>query len=507
MGDPTPHEITSQPGIQRDGTQLDSLHYLDGLWCRFAKNRPKKIGGYKSITQTLPEVLRGLSHFAVAGNSYFHGGSQSFLTQVETDKTGNIIQKYDRTPSGFAVDPANLWQFDFLFDPVAKITNLIAHAAPNLVSLTSTVETPIYYGQVDATGVLTATGMDNQSGGVVVLEPFLVTYGNGGRVDISNPNDLVTPNPNSASITSSKIMKALVLPGQNGPAGIFWSTDSVIVGTYAGINQGVLAFNTISAESSILSAQGVVEYDGVYYWAGGDRFLMFNGVVRDIPNELNSSFFFDNVNMVHRQKVFAFRVPRWGEIWWCFPLGSATECNHAVVYNVRYNTWYDTPLPDAGRSAAVFSAPFPRPVMSDLDLTTNGYTLWQHEYGVDKVVGSSIKAIESYFQTSFISAIIANPAVNKNTRVARVEPDFVQAGEMSLTVLGQANARAVNVNSLPFVFPDLSGTPLDAGDQLVETKTERRLLSFLFSSNTPGGNFWGGKIIAHLEPTDGRVTT
>lgn len=507
MGNPTPQEIISRAGIQRDGTQLDSLYYLDGKWARFAKNRPKKIGGYQAIVQTLPEVIRGLSHFAISGQSYFHGGSASFLTQVQTDKTGQRLSQNDRTPAGFPVDPNNMWQFDFLFDPVAQVTNLVAHAAPNLSSLTSTVENPIYFGQVDLITALTATGMDNQSGGVVALEPFLVSYGNGGRVDISNPNDLIDPNPNSASITSSKVVKGLPLQGQNGPAGVFWSVDSVIVATYAGINAGVLAFNTVSSESSVLSTQGFIEYDGVYYWVGGDRFLMFNGVVREVPNDMNLSYFFDNINMVYRNKTFVFKVPRWGEIWWCFPLGSATECNHAVIYNVRYNTWYDTPLPDSGRSAAIYSSPFPRPVMTDMDLTTTGYTLWQHEFGVDKVVGPTIRPIESYYQTAFMSMLTHNPAVNQNLRVARVEPDFIQTGEMSLTILGQSNARAVNVNSSPFNFPDLSDEPLSPEDQIVNIKTERRLLSFRFDSNTPGGNYWAGKCIAHLEPADARVTT
>lgn len=509
MGDPVPHEITSLPGIQRDGTPFDSPYYLDALWCRFAKKRPKKIGGYQSITQGLPEIVRGLASFAVGGNAYFHGGGPSTLTQVITDKIGNLIAQNDRTPSGFSDSADNMWQFDYLYDVVNNITNLVTHAAPNLTSLTSTVQRDIYYGQVDLTTALTATGMDPQSGGIVVLAPFLVSYGNGGRVDVSNPNDLVNPNPQSASITGSKVMKALSLPGQSGPAGIFWSVNAVIIATFTSINAGDFAFNTVSNDSSLLSSQGVIEYDGIYYWAGGDRFLMYNGVVREIPNDMNLRFFFDNINIQYRQKAFVFKVPTFGEIWWCFPLGTATECNHAVIYNVRYNTWYDTPLPGSGRSAAIYSQPFPRPVATDLDLvqSSSGYTLWQHEQGVDQVVASNIRPIESYFQTSFQSTLTMNPPTNKNLRVARVEPDFVQVGPMSLTVVGQSNARAANIPGLPFTFPDLSDEPLSAGDQIVNTKTERRLMSFIFNSNFPGGSYWGGRILAHLEPTDARVTT
>ncbi|MEG7750677.1 hypothetical protein U2087_15640, partial [Listeria monocytogenes] len=82
------------------------------------------------------------------------------------------------------------------------------------------------------------------------------------------------------------------------------------------------------------------------FWCGLDRLVSYNGVVQDVPNTMNSNFFFDNLNYDHATKVFAFKVPRFGEIWWCFPKGASTECNHAVIFNVRENTWYDTPLPE-----------------------------------------------------------------------------------------------------------------------------------------------------------------
>ena len=151
-------------------------------------------------------------------------------------------------------------------------------------------------------------------------------------------------------------------PG-NSPSGLFWSADSLIRGSYVGGTQ-VFQFDTISTQSSIMSAQSVIEYDGIFYWIGTDRFLMFNGVVREVENNLNLNFFFDNLNYSQRQKVFAYKVPRFGEIWWCFPFGDSTEPNHAIVYNVRENTWYDTALPNGGRGAGIFPAVFRKPLLS-----------------------------------------------------------------------------------------------------------------------------------------------
>ena len=35
-----------QPGIKRDGTLFESREFSDGVWCRFQRGTPKKIGGY-----------------------------------------------------------------------------------------------------------------------------------------------------------------------------------------------------------------------------------------------------------------------------------------------------------------------------------------------------------------------------------------------------------------------------------------------------------------------------
>jgi glycosyltransferase involved in cell wall biosynthesis len=84
-----------------------------------------------------------------------------------------------------------------------------------------------------------------------------------------------------------------------------------------------------------MSSQCVIEYDGIFYWCAVDRFLMYNGVVQEIPNTANQNYFFDNLNYAQRQKVWCTKVPRWGEIWWFYPRGDATECTDAIIYNAE----------------------------------------------------------------------------------------------------------------------------------------------------------------------------
>jgi hypothetical protein len=130
-------------------------------------------------------------------------------------------------------------------------------------------------------------------------------------------------------------------------------------------------YDIISSQSSILSSQSVIEYDGIYYWCGVDRFLLYNGVVKENPNTFNQNYFFDNLNYNQRQKVWAQKVPRFGEIWWFFPSGNSEECNDAVIYNVRENVWYDAGgALGAYRTAGYFSQVFKYPINAGEDLTT-----------------------------------------------------------------------------------------------------------------------------------------
>jgi hypothetical protein len=246
-----------------------------------------------------------------------------------------------------------------------------------------------------------------------------------------------------------------------------------------------------------LSKNCPIEYDGIYYWVGVDRFLMFNGVVREVPNPMNLNWFFDNLNQSAKEKVFALKVPRFGEIWWCFPFGSATECTHAVIYNVRENTWYDTELPADYRTAAAFCNLYAAPLM-----VSNDFKVWRHEFGVDKIEGTSVTAIPSYFETCDLSLTALNNQ-NRKMRVSVIEPDFVQQGDMTVSVTGRANARAPEVISNVVTFPDDATS--DPTKQVVLFKEQRRELRVKFESNVVGGDYQMGQVLMHVEPGDGTM--
>jgi hypothetical protein len=501
-----PVPIRSLPGIKRDGTLFEGQNYVDALWCRFQRGLPRKIGGYRAVTSTIPEIARGMGSFSSNGTQFLYMGGATTLTQVQVDSQGLLLAQADRTPAGFAGNPDNLWQFDTMYNSVTTQTSVIAHAAPNLSNIDNTAVAPIYAGDAIGTAVLTDLGVAGESGGICVVPPFLFKFGTNGHIAWSAANDPATFNPADEAFIAngSKLVCGSRMRGGNAPSALFWSTDSLERANFTGVASPLWDFDTMAGESSILSAQGVVENDGLFFWPGVDRFLMFNGVVREVPNNLNINWFYDNVNFAQRQKVFGIKIPRWGEIWWLFPFGNATECTHAIIYNLREELWYDTALPASGRSTGIFAKVYAKPFMVDraLDPLTSQYTLWQHETGTDAINGSSVQPIPSYFETAEMSAV--EQGTDKALHTDWIEPDFVQAGDMTVVVSGRSNPRAPDIASAPKTFP---ATATVTEQQTVPVKETRRLLRFRFQSNVAGGNYEMGQPLAHVDTGTGRKTT
>jgi hypothetical protein len=142
--------------------------------------------------------------------------------------------------------------------------------------------------------------------------------------------------------------------------------------------------------------------------------------------------------------------------------------------------------------------------IGDTRIVDNGpitYKIWRHEYGVDEIDGSSVNAIESFFETGDISMLTMQNPRNRSIHVEMIEPDFVQSGDMSVQITGRINARAPEVNGPVKFFPDV---PTETYEQQIFFKEQRRELRFRFGSNTVGGDYQMGQIIVHIEVADGR---
>lgn len=592
--------LDTKPGVQRDGTVLDKQFYNDGRWVRFQRGRPRKILGYRQITDAIAGPSRGIYLNVQDNFNYIFNGYSDGLQVIPIDNNGIGSGVSNFSLTDFTPDVDNLWQFDTLYDTTGGgQESLIAHPGRNLSDISNTVDTPVLIG--DITGTTMSAVMDGASpvevsGGCVVLHPYLFVYGNNGLIKncaAGDPTDWTGADANETNVAGTKVVKGLpVRGGSNSPSGLFWSLDSLIRVSYAPttITSGASTvtlfwrYDIISSQSSILSSQSVIEYDGIYYWCGVDRFLMYNGVVKEVPNNMNQNWFFDNLNYAQRQKVYATKVPRYGEIWWFYPRGNSTECNDCIIYNIREQTWYDagTAL-GATRSAGFFSQVFPFPVNAGITINASGganlftltagsgytngtytnvaltggtgtgaratitvaggivtavvitanginYTvgdnltyalpgggtnfkivltyvmnfvsLWQHEFGTDEIKGVQVNAIESYFETNDLGWVSGGPSqpsmVGDNfwLHLERVEPDFLQVGDMELFVTGRPYAQEEDQTSDPYVFSPTTGK--------IDMREQRRECRLKFVSNTVNGNYQLGRLLLSANVGDVR---
>ena len=421
------------------------------------------------------------------------------ITSTDTDMDGGSF--------ALTTSSENMWMFDYQYDSSTNQNYLLAHVAPNLNCICNDAGGQIFFGEVLGTGDLKSVSLPpdaNVTGGIVSLHPYLFYYGTDGIIGWSKegePTNLTGTGSGLARVWGQKIIKGMPLRAGSGsaPAGIFWAFDAVIRATFTG-GATVFQFDVVATDTSLISPQCVVDYDGVFFWCGVDRFLMFNGVVREVPNQMNLNYFFDGINPREKTKVFAFKVPRYGEIWWCYPKGDATDCTHAVVYNVRENTWYDTELPNGGRSAGQFNNSFAAPILTGVEDTGSGYRVWVHEQLTDEYDGPNIRPIKSYFETADLSRLVQGQ--NEYLRITTIEPDFVQSGPMTVQVTGRANARAPEVYSTVFTFPETASAPYE---QIVMLKEQRRELRVRFESNAVYGDYQMGQIIGHIDSGDRTV--
>lgn len=513
------------PGCKRDSTWLEGNFLIDNQWNRAQYGRNKSMGGYRRIINALPQISRGINSFYLNNETHMSVGMASYLYDFDINQNGVQTGVQDRTPAAFVADANNLWQFDYLYDSTSATVRLIAHAAPNLTDISSSTSAAVWYGDAGAAAVLTSTG-SSVSGGIACLQPYLFTFGTAGVINWSvanKPDDFSNPGSGTARIGAMKIVAGRQMRGGagNSPSGLFWSLDSVIRASFVG-GTAIFQFDTFGNQASILSSQSIVEYDGIYYWAGIDRFMMFNGVLREVPNDMNLNWFFDGLNYAQRQKVFAFKIPRYGEIWWCYPRDGATECTHAVILNLREKrpdgqpVWYDTELPGNGRTCAKEAQVFNYPVMGavDPDPTTGEYRLWQHEYGDDELDGVSVRAIQKFYETpetSLISPYTEGQGIDLSMVVDCMEPDMYQTEDITIQMIGRANARAPEQAGTPQTLtPSTDGTGVTAENQLIffpRNECNQRLARFRIESNVQGGSYFSGKCILHVAPADGRRRT
>ena len=501
-------QINAKPGFGRDGTQLDNNSFIDGQWCRFQRGRPKKMGGYKAISDNLTGVARGAFVYTRNSLNFVYGfsGNKAFVSV--TNQTASSSVAVSSTLPSLAAEDSYSFSVDSIFDSTGSgAAKMLVHPARNLLDIADETNTNVYVADVGASPATFTKVVDEDanevmvSGGVVVLQPYVFVYGNNGLIKNSVANNpfgwkiSAASEANEVNVAGSKIVKGLPLRGgASSPSGLFWSLDSVIKVSRSGAE---FRYDVLTSDSSVLSSQSVIEYDGVYYWIGVDRFLTYNGTVKEVPNQQNLNWFFDNLNYAQRAKVWATKNTRYGEIWWFFPFGNALECTHAIIYNIRENCWYDT---RHARSAGFPARVFKYPVSFGNQANNGKFAVYADELGKNAVQQGQVSSIASHFETCDFGYPTGGAAGEQPTgqdywtRLTRIEPDFIQTGSLTMTVRGREFAQGPVTVSEAHV--------LEPGTERVDLREQRRQVTLRFESNVVDGDYFMGRVLLHTEQGD-----
>jgi len=521
--------IIPPPGIQKDKTPYSSPFCTDGEWNRFYEGVPMSMLGYQSINLGNDVIVRSMFNLPVSTGNKVYTGRYNSIRCLSLDTDGVVVSDTNVTPTGFAPVNDVLWSFSSFSNTETQgdftegVTYVVALGAKNAFNIQNGELGTLYAGDPDAGTPLIpvresptiGANIVVASGGVVSVAPLLVVYGQGGSIQwcfpgqINNWYSLNTGGSqrNTTTVADTKIIKAYPTPGATNPTVLFWSLDQVVRATWVQDDPdsaGTWISQVIQPHSSLMSSNAVVPYNQEFYWVGTSQFYRYNGVVQPLPNNMNSQFFFDYIHKNARGKVWGVANPRFQEIWFFFPKKDDkndeddpdAECNHAIIYNVELNTFYDTPVT---RSSGIEPSSFEYPIWAESALTPiptpigldYGYPLWQHEYGEDRVLNVDTISYESPIKKSvtfpIMTAFQSSPDTNRSLKPYRLELDLIQQGDMDVEILGRKWSRSTPIIRGPYTFtPD--------HEYVDDIYSQGRLINFKFTSNTPGGFYQFGKL-------------
>ena len=503
------YPLVYKAGIKKDGTTFQPEYCTDGQWIRFQHGRISKMGGtfgffylgnVCTYIKLFPLDDNKMLMFACINNqirpfildenfNYRSPGGDSDFSLYGLAMQGILWQA--------AVVIHNTKQY-IVFMATPILQNILQNTPSGYTTCGFVNDTTLTFSKnnnldptTDKKSVLNDAA--NLNGGLCYSNPYLFFYGSNGIVRYSrsdNPFSFEGGDSGALTISSDKVIYGTpIRGGSNSPSLLFWTMSSVVRVINTGTDKVDFQIDVISKSSSIISTRCVVEYDGLFFWSGTDRFFVYNGVVQEMSNNTNLDYFFDNVDLVYRQKIFGIKQPLFGEIWWFYPEKMNAkgrdqsipegENTRAIIYNKRENSWYDTAI---SREAGTFCdelgifMTYGRPLVKTQNSEADKVRFWIHEKGTVQEIkpyqdGNKLFSnIPSYIKLPTISWAAFNPGgqndqngqssqsgkgIDRWVSLKRFEPDFIMSDpedEMQITVNSKEYAQSeerLNI-TLPF---------------------------------------------------------
>lgn len=516
--------LSYKSGIKKDGTSFQPEYCTQGQWVRFFNGKIKKMGGMK-ILYNLYFRANYLGFFPINDNKTVgYLADTSGIRILLIDENFNLVgaantyninngswrnnQQTVFVQAAVVVDKNNQQYIVFLISSIAQDINQNTPSSVQSGKL-GVQETFTKYNN-NTQGI-----MPEMNGGLCYINPYLFLYGSNGLVQYSRSDDPFSfkgGDSGAFKISSDKVIYGSpIRGGSNSPSLLFWTLSSVVRVQNVGTAEPEFQIDVISRSSSIMSTRCVVEYDGVFFWPGTDRFRVFNGLVDTIKNETNLNYFYRNIDLDYRQQVFGVKQPKYGEIWWFYPEKIDTPGRdpaipqgvntRAIIFNKNNNSWYDTAI---SRNAGTYYAERGLMITQGLPLVVgvaadNRGGTWTHETSLVQECKSSAGPeitfnIPAYVKTPTVSWAAFNPggrsaeeeqqarqavrSLDRWVSLKRIEPDFLMSDDddkMQVSIVTKEYAQSPELTYGPYEFT--GKTPK------LDFNLQGRHMSFVFEFN------------------------
>lgn len=526
-------EFLSNPGILKDGTPLDADCFVGGAWVRFYRKKPQKMGGIQEILSGNDEIVRTifLSQESSDGFLFLYQGRNSTIQCCTLEPnppflTGPLI---DRTPVDYHPSPDGLsvWQIETVTTQTGGSTPyapyesfVLALATPTAQTINNSALSTLYYGSAEGyeklIPVVDLEAGQNETiqatGGFCVVNATIFVFYDNGLIRWNNGSSInawdIAPTATGAGRfiigTENFIFGSRARFGEEVGA-LFWSSGTLVKAiaqaSPSGQNNRDWLFSYVSTLTTCLSARSVVSYEPYFYWVGSNTFYRYNGVVQEVANETNKSFFFDNLNNSQSAKVTSYVDLQYHEWHILFPCitedePDPQENNWEIIYNTEYDCWFDNPLK---RAAAIRStANFIYPLLSDSSIYrsskgNNGnslYSIYVHEIGNDFVdLNGVVIPINSHI-TALVTLDKLKDPQKKVLRLDRIVLDLIQTGDMTITIQKQGFPRSPLTAPVTYSFSPT--------DEFITLSEKGSMLTLTFASQTLDGFYLMGKTMLDL---------
>ncbi|MEQ9448797.1 MAG: hypothetical protein RLN70_07780, partial [Rhodospirillaceae bacterium] len=212
-------------------------------------------------------------------------------------------------------------------DNVTVMQLTTAHAVPNAPAQNATMlVTPERI-------VLTGGSIEASTG---TFNPLHIRWS-----DQENNQDWTAAATNQAGfITLAKGARVVGMRSGRGEI-LIWTDEGLHVARYVPDPNVVYSFTHVASGCGLIGPNAVVVVNGSAYWmSSGGAFFRYSG---GVPETLQSTVrrdVFDHISSVQHDKIYAFAVSSYGEIWWLYPdARDGNECSRYVLFNTRDDTW------------------------------------------------------------------------------------------------------------------------------------------------------------------------